>query len=78
MPVFTYKAIDSGGARTSGAVSAQNRSAALEEVTRKGLVPVSVDERQAVRAPARDLPAFLRQAVRGAGGPIVRFLHSST
>ncbi|MGB2819497.1 MAG: type II secretion system F family protein [Phycisphaerae bacterium] len=55
MPVFTYNAMDSGGAKTSGAVSAQNRSAALEEVARKGLVPVSVDEQQAVRAPARGL-----------------------
>jgi len=55
VPVFTYKAIDSGGARTSGSVSAQNRSAALGEVARKGLVPVSVDEQQAVRAAERPL-----------------------
>lgn len=50
MPVFTYKAMDSRGARTSGSLSAQSRSAALEQVARKGLVPVSVNEKQAARA----------------------------
>ena len=47
MPSFTYKAVDPAGAKTSGTVSAQSRSAALEEVARKGLVPVSMDERRA-------------------------------
>ncbi len=44
MPVFAYEAIDPGGTRTSGMVSAQSRSAALEQVDRKGLVPISIDE----------------------------------
>ncbi|HUS48347.1 MAG TPA: type II secretion system F family protein [Phycisphaerae bacterium] len=55
MPVFTYKAMDPRGARTSGALSAQSRSAALEQVARKGLVPVSVNEQQAARAAGRSL-----------------------
>lgn len=55
VPVFTYKAIDSGGAKTSGSLSAQTRSAALEEVSRKGLVPVSVDEEQAAKTPRQGL-----------------------
>jgi general secretion pathway protein F len=55
VPVFTYKAIDAGGAQTSGSLSAQNRSAALGEVARRGLVPVSVDEQQAGRAAERPL-----------------------
>ena len=50
MPVFTYKAVDSHGARTSGTVSAQTRSAALEEVVRKGLVPVAMAEQQTAEA----------------------------
>ena len=44
MPLFAYKAIDSAGAENSGAVSAQSRLAALDEIARKGLTPVSVDE----------------------------------
>ena len=47
MPVFTYKAIDPAGAKTTGTVSAPSRPAALDEVTRKGLVPVAVDEQSA-------------------------------
>jgi len=49
VPVFTYKAIDSAGAATTGTISAQNRSAALEQVNRKGLLPVSVTEQGAPR-----------------------------
>jgi len=45
--------MDGGGTKTSGAVSAQNRAAALEQVAAKGLVPVAVREKQADRAQAR-------------------------
>ena len=62
MPVFTYSAMDSGGAKTSGALSARSRGAALEEVVRKGLVPVAVNEQQA--------PAKVRTALRGGGGRV--------
>jgi type II secretory pathway component PulF len=44
MPVFTYNAVTQEGEKTSGTVPATNRSAALEEVVQRGLVPVSVDE----------------------------------
>ncbi|MDY7010186.1 MAG: type II secretion system F family protein [Planctomycetota bacterium] len=46
MPVFAYTALDASGEKTSGTVPAQSRSAALEQVTQKGLVPVSMTEQQ--------------------------------
>jgi len=46
MPVYTYKAIDAGGAENSGTVSAQSRAAALDQIDRKGLVPVSMASTQ--------------------------------
>lgn len=52
MPVFTYNAVTQEGEKTSGSVPAANRSAALEEVVQRGLVPVSVDE-QTERAEGR-------------------------
>ncbi len=62
MPVFTYEAIEPGGSRTTGKVSAHNRAAALDEVARKGLVPVSVDEESAAQPVAR--------AARSTGGRV--------
>ena len=53
MPVFTYEAIEPSGSRTAGKVSARNRAAALDEVTQKGLVPVSVDEERTGQPVAR-------------------------
>ena len=44
MGVFAYTALDAGGRTSTGTVSAASRSAALEEVVHKGLVPVSVSE----------------------------------
>lgn len=54
MPVFTYRALDPAGTKTSGIVSAQSRAAALDEVSRRGLVPVGMDE-QANEAGGRTL-----------------------
>jgi type II secretory pathway component PulF len=62
MPVFTYEAIEPGGSRTSGKVSARNRAAALDEVSQKGLVPVSVNEERAGQPVAR--------AARSTGGRV--------
>ena len=56
MPTYTYKAIDANGVESAGNLSAQSRPAALEEVARKGLTPVSMDEQHAsasTRARAR-------------------------
>ena len=62
MPVFTYEAIEPGGSRTSGKVSARNRAAALDEVAQKGLVPVRVNEERAGQPVAR--------AARSTGGRV--------
>lgn len=89
MPVFTYKAIDVAGAEASGTVSAQNRSGALEQVAREGLVPVSVDEQRALgearagrslgrhRVPQTVVEAFHRELANllTAGVPMMRALN---
>ena len=43
MPVFTYTAVDPSGKSASGTLPADNRAAALEQVTKQGLMPVSVE-----------------------------------
>jgi type II secretory pathway component PulF len=88
MPVFTYEAIEPGGSRTTGKVSARSRTAALDEVAQKGLVPVSVAEEQtgqpapraaksAVgRVPQSSVETFSRELANllAAGVPITRGL----
>ena len=87
MPLFAYKAIDSAGAENSGAVSAQSRLAALDEIARKGLTPVSVDEQAkdsaraglhlgGDRVPQTVVEAFHRELANllTAGVPIMRAL----
>ncbi len=88
MPVFTYKAIDSAGVQTSGTVTAQNRPSALEQVARGGLVPVAVQEQQALgraraglrlggaRVPQTVVEAFHRELANllTAGVPMIRAL----
>jgi len=46
MPVYAYTAIDTRGQNVSGSLPAQSRSAALHEISGKGLVPVKVDEQK--------------------------------
>ena len=52
MPVFAYKAMTPDGDKASGTVAAASRSAALEAVVGRGLVPVAVNE-QASRPKGR-------------------------
>jgi len=66
MPVFTYEAIEPGGSRTTGKVSAHSRAAALDEVAQKGLVPVSVDEERAVEPAHRAARATVGRVPQGA------------
>jgi type II secretory pathway component PulF len=89
MPVYAYTAIDAGGKNASGSIPAANRSAALSEIARKGLIPVKVQERQAPaerEAPKRTAAGRVPQAVAEgftrelsnllAGGvPLARALH---
>jgi len=88
MPVFTYEAIETGGSRTTGKVSARNRAAALDEVAQKGLVCVAVEEEQegkpartatktvSGRVPANAVETFSRELANllAAGVPIARGL----
>ena len=46
MPVFTYTALDTAGKETTGTVTADGRSAALNQLAGQGLHPVTVEERQ--------------------------------
>jgi general secretion pathway protein F len=69
---YIYRAVDAAGAAHSGAVVSASRSAALEDLSRRGLVPVELreapaanspiaDSTESVRAPSRfRLPARLR------------------
>src|SRR5688500_9900101 len=52
MPVFTYTALDRQGRQTTGTLPAENRIAAYDDLSAKGLAPISVDE-QANGAAAR-------------------------
>ena len=89
MPVFTYKAIDAAGAKASGTVSAHTRPAALEQVAREGLVPVSIHEQRPPdkvqtglslgrgRVPQTVVEAFHRELANllTAGVPMMRALN---
>ena len=44
MPVFVYKAIDSRGSENAGTLTADSRSAAMDQVMRLGFTPVLVKE----------------------------------
>ena len=61
MPVFAYTALDAKGEKTSGTVPAQHRPAALDQIIRKGLTPVSVAAQQAATTKRFTLPG--RQVV---------------
>ena len=66
MPTFTYKALDPTGQETTGTVSAQNRGGALDDLSRRGLVPVSLAESSngqgRARPEARSLTGRVSQA----------------
>jgi type II secretory pathway component PulF len=65
MPTFAYTAMDAKGQSVTGSLPAQSRSAALNEITRQGLVPVRVDERKgeaAKVAPRRTGAGHVSQA----------------
>jgi type II secretory pathway component PulF len=55
MSVFAYTALSRDGQRTSGTLTSESRAAALAEMAKKGLRPVSIEE-------ARDLAAAAKKA----------------
>jgi type II secretory pathway component PulF len=91
MGTFAYTAVDQGGRRQTGTVSADTRPAALEHVERLGLVPVKVVEsspatrngHRAASPPSRKrvgraaVDAFTRELsnLLAAGLPLSRALH---
>src|SRR5258708_17684742 len=63
MSVYAYTALGRDGARKSGTLSAETRAAAISQMTRQGLHPVSIDE-------ARDAAAAARKAQAAAATPV--------
>lgn len=58
MPTFVYKAVDAKGAENAGTLTADNRTAAVDQVMRLGFTPVLVKE-------GRDVPVVAKAAVGG-------------
>jgi type II secretory pathway component PulF len=55
--IYAYTALNKEGRRTSGTLSADSRAAALAEVTRLGLHPVSIDQAKDAAAAAKKAAA---------------------
>jgi type IV pilus assembly protein PilC len=53
MSVFAYIALSKDGRRTTGTLSADSRSAAISQINRQGLSPVSIDEEKSAAAAAK-------------------------
>jgi len=67
MSVFAYIALNKEGRRTSGTLAAESRAAALSQMSRQGLRPVSLDEARDAAAAARKAQAAAAQAGSKAG-----------
>lgn len=57
MSVYAYTALGRDGRRTSGTLTAESRAAALAQVNRQGLHPVSIDEAKDAAAAAKKMQA---------------------
>jgi type II secretory pathway component PulF len=91
MPVFVYTALDRQGRQTTGTLPAENRIAAYDDLSSKGLAPIAVDEQAGTRAAqvadpnvspttrvsAASLESFTRELANllAAGLPLSRALH---
>jgi type II secretory pathway component PulF len=65
MPAFAYTALAKDGRRTSGTIAAENRSAAIAQVTRQGLSPVKVAEAKGAAAAKKKVDAPVAGRVPG-------------
>ena len=88
MSAFTYIAIDKSGKRTTGTVGADSRAAAMDEVMRLGLSPLSLQETGAkdsssavidgapAKVPGKAVEAFTRELANllAGGLPLARAL----
>ena len=61
MPVFVYKAVDSKGSENAGTLTADSRSAAMDQVARLGFTPVFVKESRS----GADVPSVKSAAATG-------------
>ncbi len=89
MPQFAYTAVDPQGRSSTGVLSADSRTAALDEVAARGLLPVRIDAgteaaiaahravRGGKRLPAAQVESFTRELANllSAGVPLSRALH---
>jgi type II secretory pathway component PulF len=66
MSVFAYTALSKDGRRTSGTLNADSRAAAISQMSRQGLHPVSINEAKDAAAAARKAQA--ESAKGGVGG----------
>jgi len=71
MSVFTYTALNKEGRRTTGTLTCDSRGAALQQMSKQGLVPVKLDEardaasaKKAAAAAAADQPGGARVPMR--------------
>ena len=87
MPTYVYTALDKGGRKMAGSLAGGTRAAAIDELTGKGLFPVTLEQqaegRQIHRRPsasgrvsAASVEAFIRELANllGAGVPLSRAL----
>src|SRR6266700_2515508 len=59
--VYAYTAVNKDGRRTAGTLSAESRAAAIAQMSRQGLMPVTIDE-------AKDAAAAAKKAQAAAAG----------
>jgi type II secretory pathway component PulF len=64
MSVFAYTALSKDGRRTSGTLNADSRAAAISQMSRQGLHPVSINEAKDAAAAARKAQA---ESAKGGG-----------
>jgi len=62
MPIFQYTATDQRGTTVSDSITAQNRRAAIDELSARGLFPASISELAAAQAPSRRFAGRLSKA----------------
>ncbi len=64
MQEFAYRALGANGQESAGTLSADNRRAALEQVTQRGFTPIWLEEHRPDSAPLQIKPAKIGRAPR--------------
>ena len=67
MSVYAYTALSKDGRRTTGTLAADSRAAAIAQMSRQGLSPVSIDEAKDAAAAAKKAQAAAAKAAQGGG-----------